>query len=136
MTTHEVSCDVAQASCGSPNVWYAPGFVSSSSGCCHCQQSCENVSDSCNYHDVPDAPVSSTTSTPQPAWGCYDVPTHSCNCDQSLHGLFAGGHPDISRQIQQLAASLDGFVGLDVLPGGSRHGLLQCGDPHLRLQGR
>ena len=86
MTTHEVSCDVAQASCGSPNVWYAPGFVSSSSGCCHCQQSCENVSDSCNYHDVPDAPVSSTTSTPQPAWGCYDVPTHSCNCDVSEAG--------------------------------------------------
>lgn len=83
MTTHEVSCDVAQASCASPNVWYAPGFVSSRSGCCHCQQSCENVSDTCNYYDVPDAPASSATTTPRPAWGCYDVSTHTCNCDVS-----------------------------------------------------
>merc|ERR1719171_1974085 len=38
MTTHKVTCNVAKDKCA--DNWYAPGYISSRSGCCHCQASC------------------------------------------------------------------------------------------------
>jgi hypothetical protein len=60
MTTHVVTCNVPASGCSS--YWYPPGYVSSNSGCCHCQASCVSVSDTCDYYDTPlDCP------TPAPA---------------------------------------------------------------------
>merc|ERR1711985_136077 len=50
---HSVQCNVAEADCGGS--YYAAGFVSSRSGCCHCKASCPMVSDKCNYYDAPKA---------------------------------------------------------------------------------
>ena len=87
MTTHQVSCDVAETSCASPKFWYAPGYVSQNSGCCHCKASCMNLSDSCTYYDVTDATTTTqamqSTTTPHPVWGCYDVSSRTCDCDVS-----------------------------------------------------
>merc|ERR1719240_2027551 len=38
MTTHKVTCNVAKDKCA--DNWYAPGSISSRSGCCHCKASC------------------------------------------------------------------------------------------------
>merc|ERR1719327_63421 len=38
MTTHKVTCNVAKDKCA--DNWYAPGYISSRSGCCHCKASC------------------------------------------------------------------------------------------------
>merc|ERR1719355_9686 len=48
---HSVECNVAEADCGGS--YYASGFVSSRSGCCHCKASCPMVSDKCKYYDAP-----------------------------------------------------------------------------------
>merc|ERR1711985_10080 len=48
---HSVECNVAEADCGGS--YYAAGFVSSRSGCCHCKASCPMVSDACTYYDAP-----------------------------------------------------------------------------------
>merc|ERR1711985_209018 len=50
---HSVECNVAEADCGGS--YYAAGFVSSRSGCCHCKASCPMVSDKCTYYDAPKA---------------------------------------------------------------------------------
>jgi len=53
MTTHKVTCNVAEADCG--DNWYEPGYISARSGCCHCKASCpsDGQKDSCKYSDVP-----------------------------------------------------------------------------------
>ena len=43
MTTHQVTCNIAASACTSPNVHYAPGFVSSRNGCCHCVAGCDHT---------------------------------------------------------------------------------------------
>jgi hypothetical protein len=43
MTTHQVTCNIAASACTSPNVHYAPGFVSSRNGCCHCVAGCNHT---------------------------------------------------------------------------------------------
>merc|ERR1719355_391142 len=48
---HSVQCNMAEADCGGS--YYAPGFVSSRSGCCHCKASCPMVSADCKYYDAP-----------------------------------------------------------------------------------
>merc|ERR1719355_266646 len=48
---HSVQCNMAEADCGGS--YYAPGFVSSRSGCCHCKASCPMVSTDCKYYDAP-----------------------------------------------------------------------------------
>ena len=73
MTSHEISCDVPETSCSSPNMWYAPGYVSPRSGCCHCRASCKEPADNCTYSD--------TEAQTQRSWGCYDSSTHACDCD-------------------------------------------------------
>ena len=40
ITTHVVTCNVAEAEC--PEYWYAPGYLSSYNGCCHCDASCDH----------------------------------------------------------------------------------------------
>ena len=55
-TAHAVTCNVTESACDGGNMWYAPGYVSPRSGCCHCQASCENVSDSCSYYDAVEQP--------------------------------------------------------------------------------
>ena len=40
--TPMIGCDVAEADCPEGNYWYEPGYVSSSSGCCHCGASCDS----------------------------------------------------------------------------------------------
>jgi len=73
MTSHVISCDVPETSCSSPNMWYAPGYVSPRSGCCHCRASCKEPTDNCTYND---AEVET-----QRNWGCYDSSTNACECD-------------------------------------------------------
>ena len=51
-----MTCNVTESACDGGNMWYAPGYVSPRSGCCHCQASCENVSDSCSYYDAVEQP--------------------------------------------------------------------------------
>ena len=43
MTTHQVTCNIAASACTSPNVHYAPGYVSSRNGCCHCVAGCNHT---------------------------------------------------------------------------------------------
>ena len=75
-TSHVVSCNVAETSCNASGIfWYAPGYASPRSGCCHCRASCANTSDDCTYYDT------TVTTTAVIAWGCYDVSTHRCACD-------------------------------------------------------
>merc|ERR1719443_346653 len=66
MTTHQVTCNVAQAACS--DSWFPPGFTSSRSGCCHCSASCSywpgNASDTCNYHDAVSSPPPPTIAPP------------------------------------------------------------------------
>jgi len=92
MTTHVVTCDVAEASCG--DYWYAPGYVSARNSCCHCKASCADVSDSCSYYDVvADTSTSSgSMSTTTSSYGCYDVSIHVCACDSSEDKCNAIGH--------------------------------------------
>ena len=64
-TTHQVTCDVGHAACdGDYRYWYAPGYISAWSGCCHCDASCDHALESgadCSYYDQEssedDAPV-------------------------------------------------------------------------------
>ena len=51
-STHVVTCNVEDDDCS--GYWYAPGYASSYSGCCHCQASCGNVTADCadNYYDA------------------------------------------------------------------------------------
>jgi len=42
--THIVTCDVSHAACDALNrPWYAPGYINSMSGCCHCDASCDHT---------------------------------------------------------------------------------------------
>ena len=83
-----ITCDVTESACNSSGSWYAPGFVSGSSGCCHCAALCANTSNSCSYYDTPatlppPSPASPSSSTP----GCYAAGAcgagHGC-CDCSM----------------------------------------------------
>ncbi|CAE7341451.1 unnamed protein product [Symbiodinium natans] len=84
LTAHAVTCNVTESACDGGNMWYAPGYVSPRSGCCHCQASCENVSDSCSYYDAVEQPQDEN-------WGCYDASVHRCDCDESEVGCAAKG---------------------------------------------
>merc|ERR1712118_290838 len=85
---HSVECNVAEADCGGS--YYASGFVSSRSGCCHCKASCPMVSADCKYdapkpasdshddhdghdHDDHDGHGDSTTTAPTTASGSVHV---------------------------------------------------------------
>merc|ERR1719387_648663 len=57
--THGVTCNVPESSC--TGYYYAPGYVSSMSQCCHCKASCAVLSSSCSYYD--DNLEGSTTTT-------------------------------------------------------------------------
>ena len=42
-TTHVVTCDTDNSTCVTAgNYWYAPGYMSSYSGCCHCDSGCDH----------------------------------------------------------------------------------------------
>jgi len=42
-TTQQIMCDVGHATCDAMGAyWYSPGFISGSSGCCHCDASCDH----------------------------------------------------------------------------------------------
>jgi hypothetical protein len=48
---HSVECNMGEADC--TGSWYKPGFVSSRSGCCHCEGSCPEMgNDKCKYYDA------------------------------------------------------------------------------------
>jgi hypothetical protein len=49
--THGVTCNVPESSC--TGYYYAPGYVSSMSQCCHCKASCALLNSSCSYYDDP-----------------------------------------------------------------------------------
>merc|ERR1712078_734430 len=68
---HSVECNVAEADCGGS--YYASGFVSSRSGCCHCKASCPMVSDACTYYDAPKpAPEPEPEPAPAPSPAGHD----------------------------------------------------------------
>merc|ERR1711904_418487 len=72
---HSVECNVAEADCGGS--YYASGFVSSRSGCCHCKASCPMVSDACTYYDAPKpAPEPEPEPSPAPAGDGHDGHDH------------------------------------------------------------
>merc|ERR1711904_683960 len=74
---HKVQCDTAEADCGGS--WYQPGFVSSRSGCCHCEGSCPDMSKAdCKYYDAP-APA------PAPAADDHDGHDHDDHDDPDDH---------------------------------------------------
>ena len=61
-TVQTVTCDVDESTCtggGSCRYWYAPGYVSMSSGCCHCKGSCDHAletsCDTGHYYDQGEA---------------------------------------------------------------------------------
>ena len=70
-----------------PRYWYAPGYVSGYSGCCHCQASCGNVTADCadSYYDgpcpTPAPPPEPTNACGVSAGSCYDSTTHVVSCD-------------------------------------------------------
>ena len=72
-TTHVVTCDTDNTTCvTSGNYWYAPGYMSSYSGCCHCDSGCDHsaeTSTDCSYYDTPSSDGS-----------CYDSTTHVVTC--------------------------------------------------------
>jgi len=37
-----IKCNVKEADCPAPDHWYPPGYVSNSTGCCHCEASCDH----------------------------------------------------------------------------------------------
>ena len=70
-TTHVVMCDVGHADCDAlGHAWYAPGYTSGYSGCCHCEESCnhdletpaDGVDCANNYYDVSPSPTRGPTS--------------------------------------------------------------------------
>ena len=72
-TTHVVTCDTDNSTCVTAgNYWYAPGYMSSYSGCCHCDSGCDHsaeTSTDCSYYDTPSSDGS-----------CYDSTTHVVTC--------------------------------------------------------
>ena len=70
-----VTCDVKQSTCeAAGKTYYAPGFVGSS-GCCHCDESCDHTLETgtdchLNYYDVAQSDGS-----------CYDSTAHVVTCD-------------------------------------------------------
>jgi len=82
---HTVTCDVMEAMCTSPSMWYAPGYVGGS-GCCHCEASCDHTAETgadceAQYNDAAD--------------GDHDMPgdgDHGGGHDGHDHG--DGGHGD------------------------------------------
>ncbi|CAH0379283.1 unnamed protein product [Pelagomonas calceolata] len=69
-TTHVVTCDVGHADCEAlGHAWYAPGYMSGYSGCCHCEESCnhdletpaDGVDCSTRYYDVSPSPTRGPT---------------------------------------------------------------------------
>ena len=43
LTTYQLTCDVGHAACDAMGAyWYSPGYISGSSGCCHCDASCDH----------------------------------------------------------------------------------------------
>jgi len=57
---HLVVCDQSESMCtGEGQYYYAPGYVSGTSGCCHCKASCEDLQlDVCDsFYDDTSAPT-------------------------------------------------------------------------------
>ena len=54
-TGGSVTCDTTSSYCTYVlgGTYYAPGYTSSYSGCCHCAASCPSVSSDCSYYDAP-----------------------------------------------------------------------------------
>ena len=68
---HKVTCDVAKEDCGTGKAYYEPGYVGSS-GCCHCEASCdhskETAKDACEYYDAEGSEVDGdATPAPRPS---------------------------------------------------------------------
>jgi len=79
MTSHKVTCNAAKTSCASSSDrYYAPGFMSSSSGCCHCKASCPSLSSKCTYYDKK---ASSSTDKDASAGSCYSMTSHKVTCN-------------------------------------------------------
>ena len=66
-TSHQVTCDVGHAACDAlGHAWYAPGHISTRSGCCHCSDSCNHALEtgtdcSAGYYDVTPSPTRGPT---------------------------------------------------------------------------
>jgi hypothetical protein len=76
MVTHVVTCNVDEATClAEGNYWYASGYKSARSGCCHCKSGCaaEDRSDTCSYYDLREGGLS--------AGSCYSMSTHQITCN-------------------------------------------------------
>ena len=62
-TSHQVTCDVGHADCDAlGHAWYAPGYISGRSGCCHCSDSCNHALEtgtdcSAGYYDLTPSPT-------------------------------------------------------------------------------
>ena len=79
---HTVTCDVMEAMCTSPSMWYSPGYVGGS-GCCHCAASCDHAAETgadceAQYNDAAD--------------GDHDIPGHGDGDHDMPGGDHGGGH--------------------------------------------
>ena len=67
---HTVTCDVDKTDCGTGKAYYEPGYVGSS-GCCHCEASCdhskETAKDACEYYDADGSEADGATPAPRPS---------------------------------------------------------------------
>jgi hypothetical protein len=75
---HSVECNVAEMDCAGS--FYAPGFVSGMSGCCHCKASCPTAkqTEACasKYYDAPAETPAATGTTPAPDTVSGSVSVH------------------------------------------------------------
>ena len=89
ITTHVVTCDVAEAEC---DMYYEPGYVGGS-GCCHCDSvecdhSKETSEEACSYYAMPEPEPEVPAPAPEPA----DEGDHVSDFHDEHHGEHHGDH--------------------------------------------
>ena len=111
MTTHQVSCNVAEADCG--DYWYEPGYKSDRSGCCHCYASCaDGGADGCTYYDADRYSMAEeATTAPGATDDMEDACKGSYNDDGDLTATSAGSCYDMSTHIVECNVDEDTCTG-------------------------
>jgi len=90
---HTVTCNVPEADCNSTGLyWYTAGYVSGSSGCCHCEAGCDHSQEtatSCTYNNKYKRPSTGFSTAcldggctaPLQAGSCYNFVSHQVTCN-------------------------------------------------------
>jgi hypothetical protein len=83
--TGQVTCDVLQSQCKSPNVWSAAGALDSD-GCCFCDETCDHAAETGS--DCKNSPYADVS---QSDGSCYDSTTHAIQCDVTMQACIDQG---------------------------------------------